>query len=467
MLLILPARLFAHEIAYETWMGTYVGDAKVGYLTYKIDQAENDGVKGYKISSTMNNRLTVLGAELTQLVTTTVYTDESFNPIREQFEMSSGGKTTTINAEFGKDRIECILSTSEGNSPKTVPIPPGAKIVGDSMFAVADSSREIGSSYTVHYFNPLTLTVDELKIKIERREKLSLGGKDYDTLVVTNSSPMGEITIWQDDQGGLLKVAAVAGIVMVRQDRDEALSGIKGSGEDFAVLTSVKTDADIPNPRSVKALDVVLKGISDNSMIISDSRQNAKALPESPGSVRYRVNAKTFQKKRAASLPVDRKRFAEDLSSSPYFDFELGGIRKQAGEIVGNEKNLHEACSRIRAWIYQNMQTRSDVGISRPASDVLKSRDGVCRDYAMLFVALARSAGIPSRIAAGITFMNGAFYYHAWVECWVGEWIPFDGTLPSDFVDATHIKLAQGGATSMFGLARVIGSLTAEVKGVK
>ncbi len=88
---------------------------------------------------------------------------------------------------------------------------------------------------------------------------------------------------------------------------------------------------------------------------------------------------------------------------------------------------------------------------------------GVCRDYAILFAALARNRGIPAKVVAGLTCVDGSFYYHAWVECFVGEWVPFDATLPTDFVDATHIKLAEGDATSMFGMAKVIGSLKAKI----
>ena len=39
----------------------------------------------------------------------------------------------------------------------------------------------------------------------------------------------------------------------------------------------------------------------------------------------------------------------------------------------------------------------------------------------------------------------------------------FRRTLGSDFVDATHVKLTQGDATSMFEIARVIGDLKAQI----
>lgn len=70
---------------------------------------------------------------------------------------------------------------------------------------------------------------------------------------------------------------------------------------------------------------------------------------------------------------------------------------------------------------------------------------------------------MPTRLVSGMVFWKGRFYYHAWAESYVGEWIPVDATLAEDFVDATHIKLTEGEATSMFGLAKTMGSFKAEI----
>ena len=55
------------------------------------------------------------------------------------------------------------------------------------------------------------------------------------------------------------------------------------------------------------------------------------------------------------------------------------------------------------------MQSRADIGITRSASDVLQSMVGVCRDYGILFAGLARGAGIPTRIAAGVLYVKRRF----------------------------------------------------------
>jgi hypothetical protein len=77
-------------------------------------------------------------------------------------------------------------------------------------------------------------------------------------------------------------------------------------------------------------------------------------------------------------------------------------------------------------------------------------------------VALARSLGIPARIAVGLVHLHGAFYYHAWPEVYVEEkggglWLPVDPTLDQFPADATHIRLARGGLDRQAALLPVIG----------
>jgi len=47
----------------------------------------------------------------------------------------------------------------------------------------------------------------------------------------------------------------------------------------------------------------------------------------------------------------------------------------------------------------------------------------ICNEAATLFVALARSTGLPARTVAGLIYMNGRFYYHAWAEVYLTDWV--------------------------------------------
>lgn len=79
---------------------------------------------------------------------------------------------------------------------------------------------------------------------------------------------------------------------------------------------------------------------------------------------------------------------------------------------------------------------------------VLKTRAGVCQDFAHLAIALARLRGIPTRYVNGYLHVEKATtdsQSHAWVEFWspTGGWIPFD---PTHHIDPgeRHVVVAYG-----------------------
>ena len=76
---------------------------------------------------------------------------------------------------------------------------------------------------------------------------------------------------------------------------------------------------------------------------------------------------------------------------------------------------------------------------------------------------MARALGIPARIAVGLVYLRGAFYYHAWAEVWIGGaggrglWLPVDPTLNQFPADATHIRLARGGLDKQAAILGLVG----------
>jgi transglutaminase-like putative cysteine protease len=95
---------------------------------------------------------------------------------------------------------------------------------------------------------------------------------------------------------------------------------------------------------------------------------------------------------------------------------------------------------------------------------VLESRRGDCNEHAQLLTALARSLGIPARVASGLAYLDGRFYYHAWVEVWLGDWVAVDPTWGQFPADAAHLRLVTGGLSQQAELLRVIGRLGIDVE---
>jgi transglutaminase-like putative cysteine protease len=93
---------------------------------------------------------------------------------------------------------------------------------------------------------------------------------------------------------------------------------------------------------------------------------------------------------------------------------------------------------------------------------------GDCNEHTVLFTALARAVGLPTRMAAGVVLVDlhgegPAFYYHAWPEVWLGAWHALDPTLGQFPADATHLRFVVGGLDQQVDILRLIGSLRVEI----
>jgi transglutaminase-like putative cysteine protease len=94
------------------------------------------------------------------------------------------------------------------------------------------------------------------------------------------------------------------------------------------------------------------------------------------------------------------------------------------------------------------------------ARDVLVRRSGDCNAHTVLFVALARALGLPARPVAGLLLANGRYYYHAWAEVYLGDWVAVDPTLDQFPADVAHLRLVVDGLARPTELAPRVGRLT-------
>jgi transglutaminase-like putative cysteine protease len=134
----------------------------------------------------------------------------------------------------------------------------------------------------------------------------------------------------------------------------------------------------------------------------------------------------------------------------------------KAQEIVGDEVNSLKAVKLIMDWVFRTIEKKPTLSIPS-ALDILKVKVGDCNEHSTLFVALCRAVGIPSKLCAGIVYMQGSFYYHAWSEVFVGRWISVDPTFDQLPVDATHICFIEGDLEKQLEIIKLIGVLKLEV----
>ena len=128
-----------------------------------------------------------------------------------------------------------------------------------------------------------------------------------------------------------------------------------------------------------------------------------------------------------------------------------------------------EALRHIADYVSKNIRYNEKLGTITQtwklgALWTLNARQGVCLQFSRLYVALARAAGIPARVAGGFGFLEPGEdvegdYLHAFVEAYIPGrgWLPIEPQYPGSRVGLVpphpgHIVLIEGlGETTMLG----------------
>ncbi len=137
-------------------------------------------------------------------------------------------------------------------------------------------------------------------------------------------------------------------------------------------------------------------------------------------------------------------------------------ITAQARQIVGRTGNPLRQAERLNQWVFETLDKRGGAAVPS-AVNVLEQRRGDSNEHTTLYVALARAVGIPARSVAGLLYVDGRFYYHAWSEVHIQRWIAVDPTLGQLPADARHIRLTTEGLTGHMELRKSIGGIRLDV----
>jgi len=112
------------------------------------------------------------------------------------------------------------------------------------------------------------------------------------------------------------------------------------------------------------------------------------------------------------------------LEGGPFAPVDHPKIADLANRLTADRDGSWNRASAVYEWVFENIEKKAVVSVPS-ALEVLEAMEGDCNEHTLLYTALARAAGVPTRVAIGLVWseeLNG-FYYHAWPEVFVGEWI--------------------------------------------
>ena len=135
------------------------------------------------------------------------------------------------------------------------------------------------------------------------------------------------------------------------------------------------------------------------------------------------------------------------LSPSNRTQSDNPSIEALAANLTAGSEDDFEKVARLAIWVNSNVAYSQEmVGQEKDAAWVLQNRQGVCFEYATLFAALARAAGLPARYVTGDVYSSefNTWLGHAWDEVYIGKWVPVDPTwFEVGALDALHVESAK------------------------
>jgi hypothetical protein len=166
---------------------------------------------------------------------------------------------------------------------------------------------------------------------------------------------------------------------------------------------------------------------------------------------------KRVKVKKKISYPIDElpSEIEEYLLPTETIDSHYPQIITQASELAEGETDLFKVAFKLASWVEDNVEydlSTLTAETSQKASWVLNNRQGVCDEMTSLFIAMARSLGIPARFVSGISYTTSELFTerwqpHGWAEVYFPEvgWVSFDITFGEyGYIDVTHMKLRDG-----------------------
>jgi len=321
---------------------------------------------------------------------------------------------------------------------------------------LASEGLRRGAHYQWMVFDPATLRNAPVSVDVGARELVRIGSRPLPAFRIDMEFAGLRTTSWVTDTGDLVREESPMGLITVRESAETAQAIAvpfqirKDLIEAAAVVPETKRRID--DPRDVRRLRLRLDGADLSSADLQGVGQSVD------GDV---VEIRDTQNLEAGPADPDAWRY---LAPEMLIESDAPEVVAEAAIAVQGVGGGRARAERLTRYVNSILKKKPTVSLPS-ARDVLRTRVGDCNEHTALYVAMARALGIPARIAVGLVYVRGAFYYHAWPEVYVDEgkgrglWLPVDPTLNQFPADATHVRLARGGLEKQAVILPLIGRL--------
>ncbi|MBA62099.1 MAG: hypothetical protein CMJ76_07000 [Planctomycetaceae bacterium] len=370
---------------------------------------------------------------------------------------SNEGGTTATFAVVADDTLQVRVENAEEVSNAKLPWQSGTLGPLGIELSLLKNIMKPGETRTLSNVEPTSLAVYKQTLIASDYEEIEAfpGQRLLKIRVVSEGQGVSmEGNLWINSEGLMMRatypqMAMEFVYVEKRTEVTAAHLKVKDSGEkvDFNEVTSVEIDG-IYNQeatRQILTLHSTLTDLRDMfpNTLYQSVRKNGK------DEVVLEISND------AVNLDLDDEAPAEEyLDSGPLIESDYAPLQAKAEELTKELESDTEKLKAIQNFVYEHMDEKNYSKAMASAVDAFESGEGDCTEHACLLAAMARSAGLPSRLVSGLVAVpDGALtrcYFHMWNEVYLdGRWVSVDTTRPTAKEKwSRYIKIADSSLTN-------------------
>ena len=434
------------------WRGVYYRGEKIGFTVSQVERTDD----GFELSEDGRLQFSLLGATTAAVLRTTARVDRAFALQTFEFSLDPGTGPTTIRGRLDGLRLSLDIISASGTRSETRDLEAPPALMLSMGRRLASEGLVAGARHEWQIFDPATMKNAPVQLAIGEREVVDAGGRPIPAFRVELAFSGLSTTAWITDTGEIVREESPMGLISVRETQEQAttLAVTNVMQEDMlaasAVVPAMPRGSFITEPRDVTRLRMRI----DNADLSGPDLQGVGQTVT--GNIVELVDTRGLA---AGPAETDLERY---LRPEPFIESDAPEILAEAERMVQGITGPRARAERLMREVNQLVEKKPTVSLPS-ALEVLRTKVGDCNEHTVLFVALARSLGIPSRINVGLAYVRGAFYYHAWPEVYLDEgggrglWLPVDPTFNQFPADATHVRLARGGLDQQTAILPLIG----------
>ena len=429
--------------AEERWYVFAIGGTPVGYVV--------EDTAGERTRTVVFARLTRLGKSI-EMRFETVATEDTRGDLRGlTYEARLSKQPVRLDAVVEGDRIR--LTSAQG-PPRDVERG-GERILGPAAVARLTASRLRAADDSIEYavFSPELQRVARVRRRVLAvAARVDCGNATATKIEETIEGLPAPRTLWLSADGVLLadSVTGPFGAMTTCRATKEAAMAANGTlPADLYERTLARANVRFADAAALDRVVLRVRARDAADRLPDFASHNQRVLQ--PGVVEIRRPSR-HARQNAPAMP------AEFVEPNALVESNDPDVVRAAKQSAGG--NAYDTALALTAWTAENLSMDAGI-VFAPASELIRDRKATCMGYATLLAALARAAGLPSRVVMGYVYYGGIWGGHAWTEIAVdGQWLPFDAAVFAPGI-ASAARLSVGASSLADGGGSLMGALGA------